>query len=160
MAELAEGMAVKVNPKIKKHASVGNIDEIKDGIAKVRYSIRYGRGSTYEEHPVANLIHVCNRIMSSGFNTSKCGKPAKEGNLCGIHAAADRRIKNNVEKERAAQEAANAYRTETRLIEAALDEQIDSRGLRELAPSLKVLHARNGTVSLELSDLLDLIRNA
>lgn len=149
MTELTKGMAVKVNPKIKQYAPVGNIDEIKNGIAKVRYGIRYGRGFTYEEHPVANLIHVCNRISSVGFDSHICARPVKEGNLCGIHAAADRRVQANQQK--ASEEATSRalYRAETDRLTKAMQGKLDRHHI-----DAQVLNARNNTVSISLDTLL------
>lgn len=154
MTELEAGMTVKVKPSIKKYASVGFIEDIKNGIANVKYSLRYGRGSTNEKIAVENLIHVCKRMTSNGFDSSPCGRPVKEGNLCGLHAAADRRVTQRREADRVKQEEADAYRAETRRLTLEMQAKIDKAKLTGIATPL---HARNNTVSISLDTLLSYV---
>ena len=150
----------KVKSTKKKYAPVGILMDVKDGAAKVEYKRAYSRERFIETHPVEDLIQVCREAIYRDYSLRECGRPVKEGDLCGVHAGAIKRAEK-AQQDRAEQERrAREYREETLVLTQSLNEQIDSRGLRVTAPSLKVLHARNGTVVLELADLLNLIRNA
>lgn len=150
----------KVKSTKKKSAPVGVLVAVEDGVAKVSYRKEYSRELFIETHPVEDLVQVCRETVYRDFLSNECGRPVKEGDLCGVHAGAIKRAEK-AQQDRAEQERrAREYREETLVLTQSLNEQIDSRGLRVTAPSLKVLHARNGTVVLELADLLNLIRNA
>lgn len=150
----------KVKSTKKKSTPVGVLVAVEDGVAKVSYRKEYSRELFIETHPVEDLVQVCRETVYRDFLSNECGRPVKEGDLCGVHAGAIKRAEK-AQQDRAEQERrAREYREETLVLTQSLNEQIDSRGLRVTAPSLKVLHARNGTVVLELADLLNLIRNA
>lgn len=150
----------KVKSTKKKYAPVGVLVGIKDGVAEVTYRKSPSRELVTETHPVEDLVQVCRKTIHRDYSLRECGRPVKEGDLCGVHAGAIKRAEK-AQQDRAEQERrAREYREETAVLTQALNEQIDSRGLRVTAPSLKVLYARNGTVALELADLLNLIRNA
>lgn len=157
-------MSIEIGKKVKstkkKYAPVGVLVAVEDGVADVSYRKAYSRERLIETHPVEDLVQVCRVTVSRDFSVSECGRPVKEGDLCGVHAGAIKRAEK-AQQDRAEQERrAREYREETLVLTQSLNEQIDSRGLRVTAPSLKVLHAREGTVVLELADLLNLIRNA
>ena len=164
MAELAAGDAVKIDYKANPHSSIFYIDDIRNGIAALYQlsSPRVGKGEKVREQKVAveRLTKVCREVTWNGYSSHTCGRPAKEGKLCGIHAGARKRVETNNAKRQAEADAAASYRAETRLLEAHLNSEIDKRELRTQAPSLTVLHARNGTVSIKLDELLYMLRNA
>jgi len=160
VSELEIGQKAKLKNRNAKNAHrVGKIWDIQDGIAHLTTIRQFGANENWHA-PVEDLIHVCSERPMQGYQSYECGRPAKEGNLCGIHAGVRKRVLKNREREAEAARLAREHRNETALITKALEEQLDKRGLRESAPSLSVLHARNGTVSLKLDELLDLIRNA
>lgn len=149
----------KVKNAKKKSAPVGILVGINGETAEVMYRGIYTRKDSTESLPLSDLVQVCSEKIYSDFSSYACDRPVKEGNLCGIHAGALKRREARLQKDKEALDAAKKYLAETRQLEAALNTQIDSRGLRIGAPSLKVLRAREGTVSIRLDELLTLIRN-
>ena len=156
-------MSIPIGKKVKlatdQNSPVGVVVAIDGEEAQVEYRSTYGMSFDVKKHPLSDLIQVCSERVHRDFSSYECGRPVKEGDLCGVHAGAQKRRETQRQKWKAEQEAANAYLAETRQLEAALNTQIDSRGLRIGAPSLKVLRAREGTVSIRLDELLTLIRN-
>ena len=149
MTGLEPGMTVKVKPSVKKYAPAGTIEDIENGIANVKYGLSYSRGGTYEKVAVENLIHVCKRLISRGHHHTPCGKPVKEGNLCGIHAAADRRAQANQQKASEEEMARTLYGAETDRLTKAMQGKLDGHQI-----DAQVLNARNNTVSISLDILL------
>ena len=149
MTGLEPGMAVKVKPSVKKYAHAGTIEDIENGMANVRYSNSYGLGSTNEKIAVENLIRVCKRVSSVGFDSHICARPVKEGNLCGIHAAADRRAQANQQKASEEEMARTLYGAETDRLTKAMQGKLDGHQI-----DAQVLNARDNTVSISLDILL------
>ncbi len=156
------GEHVRLKPtKENKHPSIGIVVGIEDQMVEVEYRRRLGESIT-EHFSVSSLEEMCKEhVYRSGFSSSsECGRKAKEDHLCGMHLGIEERRRREYEAAQERVRLANEYRDETALLRQALDAQIDERGLREIAPSLKVLHEHNGTVAIKLDELLALIRNA
>lgn len=155
MSDIKVGMYVK--DKTKKYAPVGVVSELLgDGsqAASVGYSDRYGRSTGFRVIDIANLIHVCKRTTGSGYEHSMCGRPVKEGNLCGIHAAADRRVKENRERERKAWENAQRKRLERDQLRARMERRINDL---DMIDRVDVQDPEKDTVTLTLTALEELI---
>lgn len=158
MSDIEVGMYVKQNHS--KHTRVGLVvDLLGDGTktAMIEYQDRYGRDRTLEPVEISLLIHVCNRKVRQRFDYHYCGRPVKEGNLCGIHAAADRRVKENRERDRKAREDARHRRDEMIQLRARMEERINRL---PVSYNIKVEDPATDTVTIPLSALEELIRYA
>lgn len=157
------GEHVRLKPtKENKYPSIGIVVGIKDQVVEVEYRRRIGEHIT-KRHSLGAVEEMCKEhVYRSTFDSySECGRKAKEDHLCGMHLGAKKRRDNEQQKRKERERLAKEYRDETALLTQHLNEQIDKRIHRETsAPSLSVLNAREGTVSIKLDELLDLIRNA
>lgn len=156
MSDIKVGMYVK--DRTKKYAPVGVVIELLgDGsqAAAVQFTDAYGRerGRT-DPIKIDNLIHICNRNTGSGFERSMCGRPVKEGNLCGIHAAADRRVKENREREQKVWEDARRKRAERAQLQAQMEQRINRL---DMIARVSVQDPERDTVTLPLTALEELI---
>lgn len=148
----------KVKRTDKKYASVGILMEVHGDHAEVEYRERYGTHRIMKTEPLDKLIQVCKERVFRDYARHECGRKVKEGSdLCGLHLGHVKRREREDEARRERQRLAQGYRDQTELLTQHIDKEIDSRGLRVTAPSLAVLHARNGTVSIKLDELLLLL---
>lgn len=155
MSGIKVGMYVK--DKTKKYAPVGMVNDVlEDGsqTASVEFSLRYGRVKTYEAIKIENLIHACKRNTVSGFERSMCGRPVKEDDLCGIHAAADRRVKANRVREEEERDAARRRRDEMAQLRAQMEDRIERL---DITGEVTVERPQMDTVTIPLTLLEELI---
>lgn len=156
------GEHVRLKPtKENKHPSIGIIVGVKDQVVEVEYRRRLGESVT-KRHSIGAVEEMCKEHVYrvEWSSSSECGRKAKEDHLCGMHFAHKKRRQAEEEARKERERLAKEYRDETELLRQALNAKITERGLRVIAPSLQVLHERNGTVSIKLDELFDLIRNA
>lgn len=137
---------------------IGIIESVDGDKATLKFTARWAP-ATFEEFPVSSLTHVCGRAVhrDGGYSLSPCGRPVKEGDLCGLHAGVKKRREAQRAKWRAEEEAAKAERERLRKVQAWMEGCIADRGLES---AITRINPKTETVELKLSDLIDLLRNA
>ena len=137
---------------------IGVVADIDGETVTLRFSSRWSV-ATFEDYPLSELTHVCQKTTPShdGYGHRECGRPVKEGNLCGIHNGARKRKENQEAKWRAEEEAARVRRDQVAATRALMEQEIKSKGLTEVIERIDPVQK---TVTLSLSRLLDLLRNA
>lgn len=143
-------MSIPIGSKVRRddrYARVGTLLSVADGIALIKYSDAPG-GFLTGAIRVAEMVHVCSETVGSRHRYP-CGRPVKEGNLCGVHAEAERRRREAsakyVEEHRLKAEG----RIEMKRLIAAYD-------MEDRAPSIRIQSVEHQTVTLTLDDLLSL----
>ena len=137
---------------------IGVVAGIDGETVTLRFSRRWF-AATFKDYPLSELTHVCQATTSShdSYGYRECGRPVKEGNLCGIHNGARKRRENQKAKWRAEEEAARVRRDQAAATRARMEQEIKSKGLTEVIEKIDPVQK---TVTLSLSRLLDLLRNA
>ena len=137
---------------------IGVVAAIDGETVTLRFSNQWSV-ATFEDYPLSELTHVCQKTTASpgGYGHRECGRPVKEGNLCGIHNGARKRKENQKAKWRAEEEAARVRRDQVAATRARMEQEIKSKGLTEMIERVDPVQE---TVTLSLSRLLDLLRNS
>ena len=135
---------------------IGVISVIDGETVTLRFSSRWSV-ATFEDYPLSELTHVCQETVRANYSSRECGRPVKEGNLCGIHNGARKRKENQKAKWRAEEEAARVRRDQVAATRARMEQEIKSKGLTEMIERVDPVQE---TVTLSLSRLLDLLRNS
>ena len=135
---------------------IGVVAGIDGETVTLRFSSRWSV-ATFEDYPLSELTHVCQETVYANYRSHECGRLVKEGNLCGIHNGARKRRENQRAKWRAEEEAARVRRDQVAATRARMEQEIKSKGLTEVIEKIDPVQK---TVTLSLSRLLDLLRNA
>lgn len=150
------GHSVKISDEAT-YTGTWIIEDIQDGKASLYQTRRWQDKRTKSDVDLARLIHVCNRSMYSNYESRTCGKPVKEGNLCGLHASVDRRAEERREQERrdfAAREVARQDKlAQIRDAQATLK----SLGLETLFSTNFDVRDGRVLVTLDLEDVVNLL---
>lgn len=155
MTELKVGWKVRLNTK--KYAPVGKIKKIDGDAAEVEYFYRYARTAEVKTHLVKDLIHVCNKVVHRGYDWNECGRPVKEGNLCGLHLGHKKRRERETAKRQEELEASRRRADEAAQKRQDMQATLEERGLLS---RIELLDPVRETVTLKLDTLLDIIRNS
>lgn len=135
---------------------IGTIESVDGEKAILKFARRW-QPATFEEFPVSDLTHVCGGTVHGTYEISMCGRPVKDGDLCGVHARAKKRQEAQRAKWRAEEEAFKAERERLRKVRAEMERLVAGRGLEGV---ITRINPKTETVELNISDLIDLLRNA
>lgn len=147
-------------PEKGQKAKYGNVIGIVHSVEGETVTLKFHRRwaqPTFEEAPLSELTHVCQETVFKDYSSNECGRPVKEGNLCGVHNGAKKRRENQRAKWAAEAEAAQLRREELRKVKARMEQKLADKGLTDKIVSLNENHE---TVTVNLDTLLDLLRNA
>lgn len=134
----------------KPNGPVGKLVRVEDGQATLEGHTRFRETPTFTA-PADDLVQVCGRVMWGGYDSRLCGRPVKEGDLCGIHAGAEKRVRNNLAKATAEAKA----NEERRKREAQRRNEADAE-LRAAGVEYDYLTTAGGVVKVTLT--LDQVR--
>lgn len=108
---------------------IWTVSNVEGGIVELFRYPKFTREKEFARAPEEDVVYVCGEFVSDGrMGGHTCGKPIKEGNLCGVHAAGLRRRKQNEQArtDKSAQAAQLRKQYETELAELGVNGSVNT----------------------------------